>query len=178
MFPVEELCELIRSSPLTRKGQIKGLVRYRRTTFVPHEFILLRVHVPGTMEFSIRLERGPLTRHGVFSRSHLNFPTNDMSRVSEMESRLVTEDLTRIAAIIEFDTPPTLDNLQRLLEIISEESKIYNVLKENCWFYATVIQDLLTDWCEGNLHGTLSHLTYGGEVRARIRARKEEIMGI
>jgi hypothetical protein len=46
-----------------------------------------------------------------------------------MESRLVTEDLSRIAAIVEFDTPPTLDNLQRLLGIISEESKIYNVLK-------------------------------------------------
>jgi hypothetical protein len=46
-----------------------------------------------------------------------------------MESRLVTEGLGRIAAIVEFDTPPTLDNLQRLLGIISEESKIYNVLK-------------------------------------------------
>ncbi|KAF9520109.1 hypothetical protein BS47DRAFT_1336452 [Hydnum rufescens UP504] len=124
---------------------------------------------------SIRLERGPLARHGAFSRSHLNFPTNDMSRVSEMESRLVTEDLSRIAAIVEFDTPPTLDNLRRLLDIISEESKIYNVLKENCWFYATVIQDLLTDWCEGNLHGTLSHLTYGGEGARKLW---EEIMGV
>ncbi|KAF9520099.1 hypothetical protein BS47DRAFT_1336433 [Hydnum rufescens UP504] len=100
-----------------------------------------------------------------------------MSRVSEIESRLVTEDLSRIAAIVEFDTPPTLDDLQRLLGIISEESKIYNVLKENSWFDATVVQDLLTNWCGGNLRGILSHLIDSGGGRAWIRARKEDVRG-
>jgi len=101
-----------------------------------------------------------------------------MTIVSEKECRLLTDDASDIVAIVEFGTPPTLDNLQRLLTVISEESKIYRLLEENCWSFATIIQDVLTEWCDGKLQGALSHQSFGEEARVRIRARKDDIMGL
>ncbi|KAF9512546.1 hypothetical protein BS47DRAFT_1345322 [Hydnum rufescens UP504] len=178
--PVATLCGLIRSNPATGSGRIHSLVRRRRTAGVRHEFILLRVSIPTMTDMWIRLERSARTRAGspVASLSQSNFPTNDTCKVSEKDSSLLTDDVSFIAAIVEFGTPPSLDNLERLLRIISEESKIYNVLKENCWFYATIIQDVLAKWCDGILQGTLSHLKFGWEARDRIHARRDEVMNL
>ena len=48
--------------------------------------------------------------------------------MSEKEAKVLLDDASHITAIVEFRTPPTLDTVQRLLTVISEESTIYNVL--------------------------------------------------
>jgi len=145
---------------------------------VRREFVLLRVSIPNMTDLWIRLERSVRARAGspVTSYSFSDFPANDICKVSEKDSSLLTNDVSLIAAVVEFSTPPSLDNLERLLTIISEESRIYNIRKENCGFYASTIQDVLTEWCDGFLQGTLSHLKFGAEARDRIRARRDEVM--
>jgi hypothetical protein len=121
-------------------------------------------------------------------------------QLSEKDSNLSTGNISTITAIVDFrgrgqtssKRPPTLGTLRDLLVIIREKAQSYNLRKvlsyldfqcqyaqishynnhyqENCWFYATAIQENLTDWCNGNrLYGTLPHQGFARETREIIR---------
>ena len=111
----------------------------------------------------------------------------------------------KVKARVFFDSPltppPTLPHLERLLTVISQESKIYTVWQvranyiplphclsltlhvnlaswqHNCYFFASVIQENLTEQHRGRLDGTLDYKTLGQVLRDRIRARMEDSIG-
>jgi len=56
--------------------------------------------------------------------------------------------------------------------ILHEESRDYKLLSENCYFFTSVIQELLTEVHGGELvTGELGHKKLGAPVRQRVRKR-------
>jgi hypothetical protein len=108
------------------------------------------------------------------------------------------EDPSKLEAHVRFQSPPSLFDLKKLLSIVTEESADYTLwpvcnglvnnlrtssilimrctlFQQNCYFFASVIQENLSALHGGYLvSGKLNHKGLAKEVRERIRARVEQ----
>lgn len=107
---------------------------------------------------------------------------------------------TRLAARVDFPLPPSLSELIGLLRVVGEESPEYETFsvsflspshcvaqhrqvltslcfsQENCWFFASIVQELFTEVYGGMLNGVLHHADRSAATRLRIRARLRTVL--
>ncbi|QRW13450.1 hypothetical protein RhiLY_12449 [Ceratobasidium sp. AG-Ba] len=138
-------------------GTVRTLQWRKDTESVSHESVVLRV--VGTLpdgsedEWWICLER---------------FPDGNFATLSRNRDR-VTRPKSGVRAEIEFIGGLSFGHVLRVLNIIEEASPSYFIIGSNCWFYASVIVEMLslpTDnrralvkWVEGNNLASCDHHT-------------------
>jgi len=114
--------------------------------------------------------------------SHVNiksvssiFQANDTVMLSGDEEALLKGDASTLQAKVLFRKPPTLSDLEALLTIIEEESAEYDLFRENCYFFSSVVQQTLTEIHDGCLAwGKFRHQTLGADARRRIVERSRQ----
>lgn len=120
--------------------------------------------------------------------------------MSEDETHELMAGNSIVKARVEFkDARPTVLNLANLLRIMERESKDYkflsvrvlflssrfvyqstpsefqieltvNLIQENCWFFTSVIQEMLTDFFGGaTIEGSIGREKLGPEVRKKVK---------
>jgi len=168
---MEDLCQYLRT---TRWGQILDLARYKNTGGVKHEFLVLHARAPWGRNIWLRLDRaaGP-ARSGLRNKVTSQFDTKDTARIYGSEEKLrIDMAPNRVKAHVVFESPPTPLNLEKVLKIVIEESDTYTLGEQNCWFFSSVIQEILTERHSGRVKsGGLDHKSLGKEIKDRIRAR-------
>ncbi|KAF8335843.1 uncharacterized protein EI90DRAFT_3047295 [Cantharellus anzutake] len=89
--------------------------------------------------------------------------------LSGEEEALLSGDPHTLQAKVRFRKPPTLMDLQVLLTVIGEESAEYDLFRENCYFFCSVVHQILYELHEGHMTvGEFHHQTLGGDARKRI----------
>ncbi|KAF8308042.1 hypothetical protein DL93DRAFT_2171390 [Clavulina sp. PMI_390] len=99
------------------------------------------------------------------------YPAEDTVRLS-VNDRLMIGN-SRLRAHVTFSSAedfPRFCTIADLLRIMHRESNQYRLFSENCYFFTSVIQELLTNVCGGQLEsGSLGHPNLGTEARGKIR---------
>jgi hypothetical protein len=175
---ISDLCHHLESSSLLSSAVIRRIVHRKEITGVKHEFLLLEVHVTsvsrGNHVIWLRLERSAKIRQkGMRFWSFLSeFPSNDTVRVAGSPKLLLEgSQNSEIQAEVQFDpsTNVTLAVLRLLLSCLAEGSPKYNLWKENCWFFCSVVLDLLCEAFPHDMEGKITHKILGKDVRGDIR---------
>jgi len=82
---------------------------------------------------------------------------------------------TQISAMSSLNRHASLRDLATILSIVEEEAPEYRLLKENCRFFASVIEDSLISSFDGTYsHGQEGHADLAPEIRQKIRDRTRE----
>jgi hypothetical protein len=143
---------------------------------VRHEFLIVEAEVLGPTIF-LRLERAAArtapTDFTLLSISSV-FRPDDTARVSISSEKLIAGEESDIRAEVRYSPlgRVTLGTLQVLLSSFIEISQTYSLTKENCWFFCSVVMQLLCErFPDHILKGRYGHEKLGGEARDAIRAR-------
>ncbi|KAF8317137.1 hypothetical protein DL93DRAFT_2226498 [Clavulina sp. PMI_390] len=136
-----------------------------------------------------RLDRRAKQSHSLIKGSSGMFPADDT--VMLCSSREVLERFSGSSSIVQatmiFCSTPSLGDLGNLLSILIKESPHYNLinvklvppslckayllsLEENCYFFCSVIQQILRERHECEISGTTLHDELSPDTRERIRA--------
>jgi len=175
MMPMKDLCPHLLATP---RGQILSLMRHKELHRVQHEFLVMRIKAPSGRILWLRLDRAAGQIQSGVRRFLSEFAARDGARVYANEDQLKNDMApNKVKARVFFDSPPTLLHLEKLLTVITQESKIYTVWQHNCYFFASVIQEILTVRHRGRLDGKLDYKTLGQDLRDRIRTRMEDSIG-
>ncbi|KAF8322848.1 uncharacterized protein EI90DRAFT_2401505 [Cantharellus anzutake] len=174
IFSVRTFCESLFNSRRAANARIVSIQRYGDLQGVSHRFLILHVTRADGREFYLRLDRRrdhkvPLWLFGVrdLGTSH----AIDTAAVSGRLDHLLdfTNKKSGVEAIMIFPTPVPLVAAAQVLYAIAAESPGYKLTKENCWFFASVIQEmLLRRFGAKYARGSLNHPTIGAERRDRI----------
>jgi len=108
-----------------------------------------------------------------FIFSSMQGPVKDEAKAASQLKRLI-EDSDVEHSRIAFKNPPSLKVMESLLIAIYEESKMYSVWPENCYFFCSVMQEYLFCHHGGHFASGLRELYWpdlGLDVRARIYDR-------
>lgn len=156
------------------------LHRRRAVGAVTHEFLVLEAITPDGVPMYIRLDRRPLSgqRRALFLLSSAA-TASDSAIFATCEEPLLASETSKLDAIVPFRDSPSLHDLGKLLWYIETEAPDYRLRKENCWFFCSVIQEVLTDLFRGHNHmGTLAHAELGRDIREKILARARGAEGL
>ncbi|KAF8322829.1 uncharacterized protein EI90DRAFT_3019991 [Cantharellus anzutake] len=156
-------------------SSLRKKVRYGDLQGVPHRFLILHVTRVDGREFYLRLDRRrdrqvPLLLFGV--RDLGTSRAIDTAAVSGRLDHLLdfTNTKSGIEAVIVFPTPAPLIAAAQILYAIAAESPGYKLTKENCWFFASTIQEVLVRGFGGVYErGSLNHPTIGAGKRDGIK---------
>lgn len=171
---IQDLSRYLRSTP---RGHILSLMRRKDVRGVKHEFLVMRAQEPRGRIIWIRMERAANRTQPGLGALVSKFPARDTARISGTEEDILNEEeRSTVEAEVHFDSPPTLLHLDKLLNIVTEESVHYTLWPENCFFFASVIQEILSARHNGRLiSGKLGHKNLARAVRNRIRTKVEEL---
>ncbi|KAF8313525.1 uncharacterized protein EI90DRAFT_3136620 [Cantharellus anzutake] len=167
---VADICSHIKSIPDAHLHPIKEIVVREEEDGVRHEFLLLRLAQPTEEELWMRLERkGPTSIRAFMSTK---WEANDTATFSgERDSLLEGAKSVEKTRII-FYAPPSLKDLLCVLETLTDESKSYRLLSENCYFFASVVAENLCGLAKSaECTEPLRWLDLGSEVRQKIRQK-------
>ncbi|KAF8308021.1 hypothetical protein DL93DRAFT_2087418, partial [Clavulina sp. PMI_390] len=171
-YTIQELCEEIKGAPDLASTPIADLYRREIPSGVLHEFIMLRsVELPGRPSVWLRIDR---TARGYPSLSTRTL-ADDTARLAANENHHLMAGKSRLRAHVEFKYPlkrPHFFTVSDLLSIIHQESTDYRLFSENCYFFTSIIQEILTEFHGGEIvSGSLGHKTLGASARRRVRRR-------
>jgi len=172
-FTVDDLCDKIRSTPELHSVPIGDLFRREMPTGFQHEFILIKSTPTVGPSIWIRIDRAAkgYERGQVRTR----YPANDTARMGGEEHQGQMMGRSRLRAHVVFrrqSDRPTLLTLATLITAMRDESRYYRPLTQNCYFFTSVIQEILTEHYGGELvAGALGHKKLSRNVRRRIRRR-------
>ncbi|KAF8317139.1 hypothetical protein DL93DRAFT_2165797 [Clavulina sp. PMI_390] len=121
----------------------------------------------------VRLDRGAqLGYHGIKSSSGV-FPAHDSAALCSNREKLQKSTRStrkaKVQATVNFIEPPSLIDLANLLSILQEESSEYDAFKGNCYFFCSVIQEMLRERHENVMQGKPLHMNLNPDARQRIR---------
>ncbi|KAF9519264.1 hypothetical protein BS47DRAFT_1388383 [Hydnum rufescens UP504] len=168
-------CEHVLSTPASAEYKIFSLGMYQEVRFtIKHTYILLGVQPSHGQLFYLRLNRAagrdcnPWLR---FRSVSSKFPPEDRVIISWNEDSLHTPPMNTLSLVTFQRDNPSLGELAILLNIMEEESTIYTVYPENCWFFCSVVQELFTSTYEhsGSVNSAFKSLS--PKVRATIANR-------
>jgi hypothetical protein len=167
---LEDLCVHLATSSDASSCKILRIICRADARGLKHKFLLVEAKEPFGNTLWFRLERAAdLTQpRGWFSKQS-KFSPDDTARIARTENDLTRDGTSRVEAEIHFSEPVTLRSLQILLGLFISESTTYSLLSQNCWFFCSVVLEILSDTFLHTLEGTLSHLSSGKDVRWRIK---------
>jgi hypothetical protein len=104
------------------------------------------------------------------------FPSKHTGRVAASPGLLIGPDPSELKTTIHFTSPKavTLAVLQVLLSSLTDGSPKYKLLSENCWFFCSVVLQLLRDNFEHIMSGTIDYENMAKDVRGDIGKRFAE----
>ncbi|KAF8320189.1 uncharacterized protein EI90DRAFT_2609449 [Cantharellus anzutake] len=175
IFSVRTFCESLFNSRRAANARIVSVRRYGDLQGVPHRFLILHVTRADGREFYLRLDRRrdhkvPLWLFGVrdLGTSH----AIDTAAVSGRLDHLLdfTNTKSGVEAVMVFPTPAPLIAAAQILYAVAAESPGYKLTKENCWFFASIIQEMLMRMFGAKYEkGLLNHPTIGAKRRNPIK---------
>jgi hypothetical protein len=180
---LEELCRHLAPSSLSASTRVIRVIRRKATGRLRHEYLLVEAELPTGHALWLRLERFPdLTEMQMSPQTALSrFNPNDKAKLAGTMNLLGGPEDSRSKAELRFtsDEDVTLHALQVLLSAFIEISTSYTLPQENCWFFASVVLEVLSDQFPSQIvGGKLAHKELGIENRARIKQRFAEQIGI
>ncbi|KAF8305095.1 hypothetical protein DL93DRAFT_2102203 [Clavulina sp. PMI_390] len=139
-----DVCKYIDANSSLQVAEIVSTECYTQSAgAVTHRFVLLELRRPNRRNAWLRLDR----RRGK-NVSILKFlivsgitAANDRAQLATEKSSLIEDSLRENRQ--EFQHPPSLLELARLLRIVTEEILKYRIWPENCWFFCSLIQEHL-----------------------------------
>ncbi|KAF8319815.1 WD40-repeat-containing domain protein [Cantharellus anzutake] len=82
------------------------------------------------------------------------------------------QHMSRDEARMEFPTKPSLLDIGKVIASIASESQAYRLSRENCWFFASITQDLFMRCFDAHYdRGQLNHPDLVRQLRVTIRSR-------
>jgi hypothetical protein len=182
VVPLRELCDQLSAYTLSYASYIRKIVRRKQKKGLKHEFLIVEFDAPGGQEVYLRLERAAARNvtgdFTIWSISSI-FPPDDTARVALNSERLISGEESDVKAEASFQRGlVTLSTLNALLSSFIEVSKNYSLTKENCWFFCSVVLQILCERFPHRIEGSYGHETLGADSRDDIRARFLARLGV
>jgi hypothetical protein len=179
-FPITlpQLCSHLESSSLLEGTRLDQIIRMKERRGVKHEFLIVKMtiaHPRGRIVW-LRLERSAKARSTMWSIMS-EFPSNDMVKVAGKLGYLLDEQApSDLETQVDFKPSKlaSLAALRLLLSCLTKESPKYKLLNENCYFFCSVIVQLLCEKFEHEVKGEIRHRGLAKDVRDEIRTRFTE----
>jgi len=152
--------------------RILNLFRGRELGSNLHEFLVFAIVISPSSSVWGRLDRRPVAKDSFL----LSSPSaaSDIIEFSSSKDTVLPPE-TQLAAISSLNRHASLKDLATILSVVEEEAPEYRLLKENCRFFASVIEDSLISSFDGTYsHGQEGHADLAPEIRQKIRDRVRE----
>lgn len=181
-FSLHEFCGIVSRAPLVQHALIKSTECYVEDTLVRHRYLVVKVAVPGvTPKLWLRIDR--LRTRGnlaLFLFNKLTAEPNDTARFSASKDNLL-ELKSHRENIQKFGRMDTmyLGDFCLYLQVMMDNLDTYVLYKENCWLFASVIQQLLGGSSRGDfIRGHLPRSHWAPAVRTHIEEEVNRLYGL
>jgi hypothetical protein len=173
-MPLGNLCDQLRSGSLSPDSKIHKIIHRTEIGGLTHEYLLVEVELVADSVIWLRLERSA-ARHSTsdFSVSSFFsvFPSKDMVRLASDQNLLLGNQPSKVLTEVHFAHPEqvSLYVLCMLLSAFAEQSKNYSLSKENCWFFCSVVVEMLCEKFAHRMTGEFHHRSLGRKKRNAVR---------
>jgi hypothetical protein len=180
-MPLSSLCARLEDSRISDGSSVSKLIRRREIKGLQHEFLLVEAMLSDGQAIWLRLERAAVrrpSREFTFRSVSMVFPPDDTARIACAPQSLFRAEESEIKTEITFTTSRvSLHTLGVLLSSFVQESKAYSLMFENCWFFCSVVLQLLCEaFPDHHAKGELRRDGRGRGVYAAIRKQFSERM--
>ncbi|KAF8317141.1 hypothetical protein DL93DRAFT_2226502 [Clavulina sp. PMI_390] len=191
-YSIGDLCLAVaQMSSENRSAPITELRWFNELSWPYHEFLLVKIDLPrsGGLGYSglisnepipiwVRLERRASPWGSSVNSSSSSFSAVDTAVLCCSRERL--ENLSgpgtcTIASTMKFDSPPSLADLESLLGAFQEIWPNYNLLTENCYFFCSLVQQVLRETYGGKIIRGKSSRDVHPNARQRIQTALERL---